>query len=244
MSKIGFWDDFSLTDGADSELSISTIILIHLYLLTQINFTKGLSTTPIDQDCKILQAHAKYFAIQNCMLKGIPQAMDIYKIIKKTARGGGLERQHSKKSLFYKKIHEENEENYSKNLQVNLGDFEKKIGKKCENITKYLKTELAIIENQKFKNLTKNKGISEYFLVLLFVVMAADVILTTIFCIFILIKTDNREIYMYHFGHISKVGYTFITLFECTGLQIFIYMCLKKKALFEASGHGEQSFKW
>ena len=180
------------------------------------------------------------------MLKGIPQAMDIYKIIKKIARGEGVERQHSKKSLFFKmekKIHEEKEENYSKYL--NLGAFEKKIEKKCENnLTKFLKTELAIIENQKFKNLTKNKGMAEYFLVLLFVVMAADVILTTIFCFFILIKTDNSEVYLYHFGHISKVGYTFVTLFECTGLQIFIYMCLKKKALFEASGHGEQHFKW
>ena len=39
MTKIGFWDDFSLTDGPDSELSISTIILIHLYHERVINNT-------------------------------------------------------------------------------------------------------------------------------------------------------------------------------------------------------------
>ena len=128
--------------------------------------------------------------------------------------------------------------------EVKLNVLEEKLTKKCIKLGKNLNEQLTIIERQRFKNLTKSKGFAQFLPVFLFGLMTLDIVLTTIFSIFILIKLYNPSLYLLQMVRISRVGCTLISIFECSGMPILIFYCLKKRAFFEAIGYGEQNFSW
>jgi len=260
LYKIGFFYDFSLTDGLDSQMSLIYFIFIDIFLLSNIKLQNGFSTAPIDQDCSLLRAHAKYFAIQNCLLHGMPRARDVYEIIKKEAKGTLVKKKKNpmaigRKSRFF--IEKEDSFLFDNKTEkkpilsflnnkdeVKLNVLEEKLTKKCIKLGKNLNEQLTIIERQRFKNLTKSKGFAQFLPVFLFGLMTLDIVLTTIFSIFILIKLYNPSLYLLQMVRISRVGCTLISIFECSGMPILIFYCLKKRAFFEAIGYGEQNFSW
>ena len=208
--KSAFFYDYPMSDANYSSYSLVFVIFINSFLLSIVEPFSGFKIMPIDQDCRILRGHSQYFAIQNNLLKYTPQANDIYKFLKKRAR-----KVKSKFSL--------------------LTAFEMRLHKKGVVLAKELKEELIIIEAQKFKNVTKNKGYARYLPVLLYFFMVADLVFTLICSFILLYRSCYPQTNMHNLAHCAQIGFSFISLFECTTMPVMMFWCLKKKTILNAT---------
>ena len=201
------------------------LLFTNLFLLSTMKLDQTISTTNIDEDCMILRSHALYFAIQNNLLKKIPQAKDIYSIIKKQVI---LEKKNSRKSRY---LWRTDRKSQIEAFSFELKRFEEKIKKKCYNISQNLNEELNIINQQKFKNVLRNKGYLRFLPIILNIYLFFDCAFSCIYCIIMLspssIIVDQDVIYFF------EIGYSVFSFLECSILPLLFYFSTKKSTYFD-----------
>ena len=207
--KIAFFYEYPMNDVMESSYTLVFMIFINVYLLLSINLLTAMKIMPIEQDCRILRAHAQYFAIQNNLLKSTPRANDVYKFIKKQIK--------KRNKLVF----------------LNLRKMEEKLMKSYRKMVTNLKEELVIIEEQNFKNIAKNTRYSKYLSVFLLILMVGDLLLTSVCCMILLLRNTYPEIWLHNLDYTAKIGISILSLFECTLLPFLIFYCLKKKTFSE-----------
>ena len=253
-------------DIIETPFALAFLMFGNIFIASMINLNSSTSTVPIDQDCRLLKGHASYFAIQNHLLKKMPQARDIYSIIKKKIAKNKL--QISKKSKFLTIDGASTMEDlYSQttNMQslfnpqkptsipfnprqptsipfsphqstsipiLDIFFLEQKIRKKCLILKKDLTDELAIIEQQKFKNILRNNV--KYLPTVLIILLTIDTVLTVIFTGMMFLKLRFfPEIHA--ICHLVHIGYTILSFFECSLLPFLIFFTIKKSNFFDES---------
>ena len=227
LYKMSFLYQCPFEDAMESPFTAGWLIFKNIYLLLSIKFFNSIMIDAIDQDCRILRAHAQYFSIQSHLLKSIPQAEDIYALIKKQVKN-------NEKSSFSNKLL-----NFEHLENVNIYEFERfdisilqnKLIKKCGQLKKLLFEDLTIIEQQKFKNVLRNNGYLKFLPRILTILICFDLLMTIIYSIiFILIYGKYMQIN--HLGQFIGIGYSVISLFESSMIPFLIYYCLKKSTFF------------
>lgn len=195
--------------------SSSWIIFRNLFLILSIQFYHTNNTTSIDQDCMNIRAQAHYFAIQSNMLKRVPGAKDIYKILKKQIKSC---------KNFQLNIKENNKDNILIYLDFKL--------RKTFNKSKiFLNEELDIIVAQKFKNVLRNEGYVKYLPKILIILLIIHFFLNFLFSSVILIQTTTI-IDASRFGGFFEIVRILIRIYENTIIPFLIYFCLKKTTYF------------
>lgn len=222
--KMTFLFQFPMSEVPESAQSQIFFIFSYSFLLTMVNFYHSLSTSSIDQNCCILKAHARYFSIQNHLLKKIPNFRDIYSTLKKSIE------KTDKKEIKYQFFEDEFEEE-SINKQYNdlkLKIFAVKIHKKCENLKKSLESELEIIKKQKFKNILRNNGYLRYLPILLMIYLVLDIVLSIIFGLMFL-YVGSRDGARHHWmDHTARIGTSILSFLECSLFPFLFFFCIKK----------------
>ena len=224
--KTAFLFQFPCYEMLEGSHSAMFMLFKAIFLMSMVKFNTSMSSSSIQQDCCILKAHARYFTIQNNLLKRMPKACDIYKIIKKEAMDQIDQSNHLSinQDMMMMKEH-----------KVDIGVIEKRIIKRCNRMKIQLIQELSIINTQKFKNILRNHGYLRYLPIFFIVFFTISMVLTIILSVLLLIKLSFSE---QEQGLVSftfaKMGSSVLTFIECSVLPIFIYLCIKKSTICQS----------
>lgn len=209
-------------DMMESPYSVVWIIFKNLFLLSIIKYNNSFTHDSIEEDCLYQRAHAKYFAIQNNMLKKLPSAKNVYDLIKHMLK---------KQNKSNTSINNEEEMFFLLNRRerINLKVIENKMKIWCLIAKNELRTEIKIIENQKFKNILRNNGYLRYIpSVFLFILIVKNVM--AIMNGFLLL---TKYYFSYQFVkdyHYLVMG-TVVSFLDCCVLPVLIFFCVKKSTI-------------
>lgn len=223
--KLTFLFQVPMSEVPESPQSQIFFIFSYLFLLAMVNFYHSFSTSSIDQNCCIIKAHARYFCIQNHLLKKIPNHRDMYLTIKKCIS------KTDEKVKKYQCLEDSFEEEQSINKQYNdfkLDLFSKKIQKKCENLKMSLEIELEIIKQQKFKNILRNNGYLRYLPILLMIYLVFDIVLSVIFGLMFLYVGSDEGARHHWMDHTARIGTSILSFLECSLFPFLFFFCIKK----------------
>lgn len=209
-------------DMMESSYSVIWSIFKNLFLLSIIKYNNSFTQNTIEEDCLYQRAHAKYFAIQNNMLKKLPSAKYIYDLIKLVLK----KKENSNTSI-------NNEEEMflflNNREKINLRVLENKMKTWCLITKNELKSEIKIIEKQKFKNILRNNGYLRYIPSVFLIVLVVKNILAVINGFLLLTKYHFSYQFVkdYHYLVVSTV----ISFLDCCVLPVLIFFCVKKSTI-------------
>lgn len=215
---------YACYDMMEGPYSVLWLFFKSVLLLSLIKFSNSMNNESIKENCKMLRAHARYFVLQNALLKQIPKADYIYHIIKKEVK--------KKEKDGFSINGEDNLFESLKKMDLVLDIerfFAEKIKHKCRKVERNLRQELKIIESQKFRNVLRNKGYLRY-LPCFFIVFFTFFNVIQIFdSIVLLIKYEvSTEIVA---ENIVTVGVSIASFVECSVLPVLIFYCVRKSTV-------------
>jgi len=220
--KLSGFFRYACYDMMEGPFSMVWMLFKSLFLITFIKFENCMTNETIQQDCRLLRAHARYFVIQNNLLKKIPKADEIYRLLKKEIKKNDKEEfSINNEDCMFNSL--------KKKDLLDLIYLEQKLQNKCKKILKSLHEELKIIDSQKFKNILRNKGYLRYIPMIFTLMFTIFNLLTIVDAVVLIIKFDSdQEIFAVSY---AKIGCSISIFIECSVLPILMFYCIRKSTV-------------
>lgn len=145
--------------------------------------------------------------IKNILIKYIPNVRTYYNSIKQSMKAGIIAKDVAK--------------NLNKQLQENI-----------ESAQINMNNGLAIITNQKYKNILRNRGLSPCFPLILIWYLILEAFISFIFSLFYLIPSINKLSTSEVYNEIIMVGFMVINILDFTILPYLITLNIQRSTFF------------